>query len=139
MRHGFTLIELLICMAIVLIVFAGFGGGIVGVFGGCMPNYSDGERSGTVYKLSHKGMIWKSYEGEMNLGGMAADANGSMVPNQFAFSVTDPEVVDQINLAATSGNRVTIHYHQYLVKPMKLETQYVVDKVTTKLPLEKPQ
>ena len=139
MRHGYTLIELLIGMAIVLIVFAGVGGGIVGVFGGMMPNYSDGERSGTVYKMSHKGMIWKSYEGEMNLGGMAADANGSMVPNQFASSVTDPEVVEQINQAANSGNRVTIHYHQYWVKPMKIDSPYVIDKVTTKLPLEKPQ
>ena len=139
MRHGVTLIELLICFAIIVIVLVAAGGGILSIFGGFMPNYSDGERAGTVYKLSHKGMIWKSYEGEMNLGGMAADANGTMVPNRFVFSVTDPEIVEQINQASTSGNRIMVHYHQYLVKPMKLETQYVVDKVITKSPLEKPQ
>jgi hypothetical protein len=93
---------------------------------GAFPNYSEGERSGTVYKLSHKGLIFKSYEGEMNLGGMAADANGSMVANTFQFSVRDPAVVAKINEAATSGKRVTLSYTQYAIGPVTLSTPYVI-------------
>lgn len=128
--NNFTLIQFLIITAWVAIALLIVGGVVVGFFGGAFPNYSDGERSGTVYKISHKGMIWKSYEGEMNLGGMATDANGQATANTFKFSVRDPAVVEKINAASVSGKRVTLHYTQYLIKPVKIDTEYVVNDVT---------
>ena len=129
MRRAFTLIELMIVLAMLAVVLCLVGGVVVGFFGGAFPNYSEGNRAGTVYKLSHKGFIWKSYEGEMNLGGMAADANGQMTANTFKFSVTDATIVEKINEAASSGKRVTLHYHQYAFKPVSIDTSYVVDSV----------
>lgn len=123
---SFTFIEMLIVAGIVLTGVSLVGGAVVSLVGGAFPNYSEGERSGTVYKISKKGLLFKSYEGEMNLGGMAADANGQMVANSFKFSVKDPAIVEQINAASNSGKRVTLTYTQYFIKPIKLDTQYVV-------------
>jgi hypothetical protein len=68
---------------------------------GC-GEYSDGERVGTIQKFSRKGLIAKTWEGEMLLGGLkrktvsGTDSNGgstsstSMVANVFEFTVEDP-------------------------------------------------
>jgi len=137
MRRGFTLIELMIAIAFVLILATIIIVPLVGLFGGAFSNYSDGDRTGVVYKISHKGFIFKSWEGEMNLGGMATDGNGQVVPNSFKFSVKDDAVVKQIQAASTAGKRVTLHYHQYGIKPITIDSDYVVDEVKTNLPLEK--
>lgn len=127
--RNFNIMKYLIITVFVLVALAIVGSIAVGFFGGAFPNYSDGERSGTVYKVSHKGFIFKSYEGEMNLGGMASDANGQAVVNVFKFSVRDPAVVEKINEAANSGKRVTLHYTQYAIKPVSIDSPYVVDGV----------
>lgn len=114
---------LLMSAAIFLLVLFLIGAALSG---GLMPNYSEGERSGQVYKVSYKGILFKSYEGEMNVGGMATDANGQATANKFAFSVTDPAVVQALKEAATSGKRVTLTYKQYLISPVTLSTDYVI-------------
>jgi hypothetical protein len=67
------------------------------VLSGCF-DYSDGSRVGVVTKLSRKGLICKTWEGQMNLGGMktvtvtSSDGKSSMdqtVPNTFDFTVED--------------------------------------------------
>lgn len=93
------------------------------------PNYSVGDRTGVPTKVSKKGFIWKSYEGSMNIGGASADSNGVMVPSTWAFSIEDPDVVKAVNAAAEKAARVTVHYHQYGAKPIRLDTDYVVDGV----------
>lgn len=127
--RNFNIMKWLIITGFILVALSIVGTVVIGFFGGLFPNYSDGERVGTVYKVSRKGFIWKSYEGEMNLGGMAADANGQMTANTFKFSIRDPDVVGKINEAAASGKRVTLHYTQYAMKPVSLDTPYVVDGV----------
>src|SRR5262245_59606988 len=58
--------------------------------GGCPwwsdTTYSEGERVGVIVKFSHKGVIWKSWEGEMHLGGARAGGDGA-VPNLWHFSL----------------------------------------------------
>lgn len=131
MRRAYTLIELLIVVAIIMIVLGVVITPIVGLFGGLFPNYSDGERTGIVYKISKKGMIFKSFEGEMNLGGMA-DASGIAVPNKFEFSVYDESVVKKLELASQSGKRVTVRYSQYWMKPIRIDSEYVILEVKDK-------
>lgn len=100
----------------------------------CVPNYSEGSRVGTVNKLSRKGLIFKSWEGEMNLGGFRnrVDQNGNsrVVANVFEFSVTNPEIVKQIEASMRSGEIVELTYNQYLIGPPTLSTPYVIVAAT---------
>lgn len=98
----------------------------VGMTGGCGRGYSDGDRSGVVVKLSRKGVIWKSWEGEMRLGGDQNVTSGSWV-----FSVRDDSLVSPLQSSLNTGKRVTVHYTQWLHQPIEMESDYEVLKVTT--------
>lgn len=107
---------------------------VAGRFTGVRWQYSDGERVGTVYKLSKKGYVWKTYEGELNLGGVSTDSNGIMVPNAWEFSVRpkdEEEVLPKLQAAMKTGHRVTITYTQYAISPISWgNTQYYITDVT---------
>lgn len=124
-----TKIEVLIVTAIILIIFSSVGGLLVGVVGGAFPHYSDGERAGVVTKFSKKGLLFKSWEGQMALGGTTTDDNGNTMANVWEFSVTDMELVNRIQDATTSGKRTTLVYNQYAIKPVKISSPYVVTAV----------
>lgn len=112
------------------------GVGALGVPGGIGDNYSNGVRAGVITKLSHKGLFMKSWEGELNMGGMKESTDGkghtTTVANIFEFSVTDEQVVKTIQDALDSGKPVKLTYHQYFIHPMGLETAYVVSKAEVK-------
>ena len=107
------------------------------LFGTVSPTFSDGDRVGVVTKFSHKGVAIKSWEGEMNMGGLRTvtreDDSGtnvnSVVANVFEFSVTDEAVVSQIKEAMEKGSRVELHYDEYMWRPYNLSTAYVVNSV----------
>lgn len=90
---------------------------------GCF-DYSDGDRSGVVTKLSRKGFICKTWEGSMNLGGMknitvtSSDGKSSMdqvVPNTFDFTIEDTSLIPKVQAALNSGARITVTYRQELM------------------------
>lgn len=101
---------------------------VAGCIDGCGPNYSDGERTGVVIKLSQRGFIWKSWEGEMNIGSAAVGEGGMAVPTVFRFNVSD-EAVSSVQSAQRSGKRVTLVYRQWAVKPATIDSPYVVASV----------
>jgi hypothetical protein len=91
---------------------------------------SDGARVGNITKFSRKGLINKSYEGEMNLGGLKAGQNNNIQANIWQFTVTDPAVIDQINKAVDADKRVKLNYHQTVGhNPLTRDTSYTVTKV----------
>jgi hypothetical protein len=90
----------------------------------CGRGYSDGERAGTISKLSYKGVAWKSWEGEMVLGGMVTDAEGHASANIWKFTVLDTRLVPAIQAAASSGRRVTVQYVQWLASPCSMDSDY---------------
>ena len=87
-------------------------------------SYSEGERAGYLQKLSRKGWLCKTWEGEILLSSMPG-----AIPERFAFTVRDPAVVKQ--LQAAMGQRVQISYSQHKGVPTSCfgETEYFVDKV----------
>ncbi len=99
----------------------------------CAPNYSDGQRVGVVTKLSHKGIVFKSWEGMLNQGGFrnSTDDNGNttVVANVLEFNVQDPKVVQDLQTAMETGQRVRLTYNQWLVSPFTIENSYVINKV----------
>ena len=87
-------------------------------------SYSSGERAGFMQKLSHKGFLCKTWEGELQLVAMP----GSM-PEKFLFSVRDASVAARIN--ATMGKRVALSDEQHIGVPTSCfgETDYFVTNV----------
>lgn len=93
-------------------------------------SYSDGHRAGYLFKVSEKGYLLKTYEGELNLGGMNTES-ATVNNNIWRFSVrrSKPEVYKK--LIDMQGKRVQVHYSQ----PMRMffwqgESEYFVDEVT---------
>ena len=86
--------------------------------------YSEGERVGYVQKISEKGWLCKSWEGELAM----ANIPGAM-PEIFKFSARDEEVARNIN--ALSGKQVALRYEQHKGVPTSCfgETEYYVDGV----------
>jgi hypothetical protein len=87
-------------------------------------SYSTGERAGYVQKLSQKGFICKTYEGELILVSMPGTQ-----AEKFFFTVRDPKVAKLIN--ETVGKRVRLTYEQHIGVPTSCfgETQYYVNHV----------
>jgi hypothetical protein len=70
-------------------------------------SYSKGESVGYVQKISYKGWICKTWEGEQ----MRALANMPTIPEKFLFTVRDDAVIDQIN--AHIGQKIILEYDQH--------------------------
>lgn len=90
--------------------------------------YSSGERSGYVQKLSRKGWLCKTWEGELAM----ANLPGTM-PQIFPFSVRQDSVAEAINRAMATGGRVVLTYREHRGVPTTCfgETSYFVDGVRT--------
>jgi hypothetical protein len=73
--------------------------------------YSEGSQTGYLVKFSKKGYVFKTYEGELNLGGMNA-SNNSVVNNIWHFSVSDSEqgAIDSLHLF--EGKVVKVYYRE---------------------------
>jgi len=88
-------------------------------------SYSTGERAGFLQKISNKGWICKTWEGELSLVAMPGAA-----PEKFLFTVRDEAVAQKISAAA--GKRVTLNYEQHKGLPTSCfgDTDYFVTGVT---------
>jgi hypothetical protein len=101
------------------------------LFIGCSENYSNGERIGLVTQFSKRGMIWKTYEGHLNI-----TQTGMNSADGFDFSIDgskeDPEIVTLLDSAASYGWKVKLIYHQTFGKNLlgaRGETNYFIDSV----------
>ncbi len=109
------------CPTVVLIAVAVTAVVAIKAAGGLNIEYSDGSRSGTVTKISRKGMIWQTWEGELDLHRLRSTGgeHPTMTADLFYFSASDPEIVKQIEAAEQSGNRTTLKYKQYILRGWK--------------------
>ena len=93
--------------------------------------YSEGERAGLLQKFSHRGNIFKTYEGELVLNSLTA--NGTITPyspEKFYFSVADDSLGKMAQNGAYEGKRVVIHYNQKNgTLPWRGDTEYIVDSI----------
>ena len=110
----------------VVFVLAGLVVGVALIFAAYVAialswSYSTGERAGYLQKLSSKGWICKTWEGEQSLVSLPG-----ATPEKFLFTVRDDAVVAQLN--AAMGKRVTLNYEQHKGLPTSCfgETEYFV-------------
>ena len=83
--------------------------------------YSSGERAGYIQKLSLKGYVCKTWEGEIVLVSMPGTQ-----AEKFVFTVKDKAIVSKVN--DSLGKRVKIHYEEHKGIPSSCfgETAYYV-------------
>jgi len=88
-------------------------------------SYSSGERAGWVQKLSSKGWLCKTWEGEMAMVSMPGTTT-----EKFHFTVWDEDIAEQIN--KVMGKRVSLHYEEKKGIPTSCfgETRYYITKVS---------
>lgn len=96
--------------------------------------YSEGTRSGILRKLSHKGMVFKTWEGELQMSAV-------MIPNPtddniaggntWLFSVKDDATIKALQEAELTGKRLNVHYKEHLKMLFwRGDTRYFVDGVS---------
>ncbi len=87
-------------------------------------SYSEGERAGYIQKLSTKGWLCKTWEGEIAMVTMPG-----AIPEKFVFTVRDDALAARIN--ALSGKRVVLSYQQHKFVPTSCfgETEYFITDV----------
>ena len=87
-------------------------------------SYSEGERAGFMQKLSKKGWVCKTWEGELSLVALPGAA-----PEKFLFTVRDDDVAAKINQQV--GQRVALTYEQHIGLPTTCfgDTEYFVTDV----------
>ncbi len=88
-------------------------------------SYSVGDRAGWVQKLSKKGWICKTHEGELALVSLPGTA-----PEKFFFTIWDDAVAARVTQAM--GKRVTLHYEEKVGLPGSCfgDTRYYVTGIT---------
>ena len=87
-------------------------------------SFSEGERAGYIQKLSSKGWLCKTWEGEIAMVTMPG-----AIPEKFSFTVREAAVAEKINDLA--GKRVVLSYQQHKFIPSSCfgETEYFVTSV----------
>ncbi len=90
--------------------------------------YSNGNRYGLLQKFSHKGNIFKTYEGEMILSSVRGNNNVPLASEKFFFSVNNKQVADK--LMNLQGRYLTVHYKEKKgTLPWRGDSRYIVDSV----------
>lgn len=90
--------------------------------------YSYGDRIGYIYKFSHKGYIFKTYEGVLKTG--FVNLGNTMTPNEeWEFSVADDSTANRIT-SMDQRIAVKLYYKQYYTHLFfKGDTKYFVYKM----------
>ncbi len=90
--------------------------------------YSDGNRTGLLQKLSRRGTVFKTYEGELVLSSISSTSNVAIASEKFYFSVKDKAVVKKMEMY--EGKNVKLHYLQKNgTLPWRGDSEYIVDEV----------
>lgn len=96
-------------------------------------HFSEGYRAGELIKISHKGFIFKTWEGEMS--------QGVSESQRFIFSVEDKETEIINQLKKLQGKQVSLTYiERFNTFPWLGDTKYFITKiepVKNNLPPEK--
>ena len=121
-RLGLGIVAVLVLLAVSTVLFLRYA------------SYSEGFRVGVIQKVSKKGMLFKTIEGELSQGFIegAADTSASGVGTRvWTFSVeNDKEVLSQIDHAIETNKKVKAYYKErYMKLPWVGDTAFTVYKV----------
>lgn len=110
---------------VILIIIAGFA---LFFYWKYYFTYSSGNRFGLLQKFSHKGNLFKTYEGEMILSSIRSNNNVPLSSEKFYFSVPNKNVANQ--LMNLQGKYITVHYKEKNgALSWRGDTNFIVDSV----------
>ena len=90
--------------------------------------YSEGYRAGMLQKFSNKGVIFKTYEGELILSSVSTTSNVAIASEKFLFSVTNSKMAHVLD--TLQGQNVIVHYVQKNGAVFwRGDSDYIVDSV----------
>lgn len=85
---------------------------------------SEGSRSGTLFKISKKGVVFKTYEGQLHLAG------SQMLTTQSTWDFSAVDEATYMELQKYEGKAVKCHYRQKVdAFPWQGDTDYLVYRV----------
>jgi len=92
--------------------------------------YSEGDRVGTIIKVSKRGTIFKTYEGQLNVNTFGAVKGKGGLNESFEFSIPDnPELLDKVD--KLMGQPIKLSYKQNrMLFPWIGETKYILTDVS---------
>lgn len=94
----------------------------------CNWTYSDGTRAGDLIKISKKGYVFKTYEGQLKLGGIDLKNQDEGLSDTWSFSVTDDKIYEQ--LEKLQGQKVVLRYKQInKAMPWQGDTDYYIYEI----------
>lgn len=92
----------------------------------CTWTFSEGTRSGYLIKISKKGVAFKTYEGELNLGGV--NLSNGLEGNIWSFTVFDDDLIKKMK--TFEGDKVKLFYKErYKTLPWQGDTNYIVNNI----------
>jgi hypothetical protein len=97
--------KVILLLVSLIIIITGFS-----IYWKYFYTYSDGYRAGLLQKFSHKGNIFKTYEGEIILSSVTSTNNVALASEKFYFSATDKNLASQLD--TLQGQFVIVHYIQ---------------------------
>jgi len=93
--------------------------------------YSEGYRAGLLQKFSNKGIIFKTYEGELILSSVASTSNVAIASEKFQFTVLKKNV--NIMFDTLQGKNVIVHYIEKKGPlPWRGDSRYLVDSIAVR-------
>ncbi|HOF19635.1 MAG TPA: hypothetical protein PLO24_00130 [Bacteroidales bacterium] len=93
--------------------------------------FSEGYRAGTLQKFSRKGVIFKTYEGELILSGAGAENEIIISPEKFSFTMVNKDLVRQFD--TLQGQNVIVHFIQKNGAVFwRGESKFLVDSVRSR-------
>lgn len=72
--------------------------------------YSEGYRAGLLQKFSNKGVIVKTYEGEMILSSVSSTRDVALASEKFQFTVINKNLIREFD--TLQGENIIVHYRQ---------------------------
>jgi hypothetical protein len=95
--------------------------------------YSKGFRAGVVMKLSKKGKIYKTFEGQLNMEAIeTSDEKIGTKVWYFSVPKKKKDVVEKLRAVSLTGERVELEYYErYWRVPWRGKTKYFVTGVRT--------
>ncbi|MCB0653009.1 MAG: hypothetical protein KDC85_17155 [Saprospiraceae bacterium] len=102
------------------------GGGLYMVYSNW--TYSTGSRTGYLVKISKKGYVFKTYEGQLNLGGFKTDDETGVIGNIWEFSLKNRDLYEK--MGTLEGKKVTLKYKEINKSmPWQGDTNYFITEV----------